>query len=50
MVMAPSIGQKLVGWRPPTGGDTTLSVVGFSIFPHLDHEMLPENTMGHAEQ
>ncbi|MEO6398484.1 MAG: peptidase E, partial [Tepidiformaceae bacterium] len=27
-----------------------LGVVGFSIFPHLDHEMLPENTMADAER
>jgi hypothetical protein len=30
--------------------DSTLGVVGFSIFPHLDHEMLPENTMADAER
>ena len=35
---------------PPTGGDdSTLGVVDFSIFPHLDDEMLPANTMAHAE-
>ena len=38
------------GWRPPTGGDETLGMVDFSMFPHLDHEMLPENTMAHAEK
>ncbi|KAB8141264.1 peptidase E [Chloroflexia bacterium SDU3-3] len=51
MVMAPRIGQDFVGWRPPTGGDdATLGLVDFAIFPHLDHEMLPENTMAHAER
>jgi dipeptidase E len=25
-------------------------VVDFSIFPHLDHELLPENTMADAER
>ena len=50
MVMAPSIGQDFVGWKPPIGGDETLGVVGFSIFPHLDHEDLPENTMADAER
>jgi dipeptidase E len=50
MVMTPSIGQHFVGWTPPTGGDETLGIVDFSIFPHLDHEMLPENTMAHAEK
>lgn len=50
MVMAPSIGEWFVGWKPPTGGDETLGLVDFSIFPHLDHEMLKYNTMAHAER
>ena len=50
MVMTPSIGEDFVFWRPPTGGDRTLGIVDFSIFPHLDHEDLPENTMADAEK
>ena len=50
MVMAPNIGEDFVGWRPPTGGDETLGLVDFAMFPHLDHEMLPENTMAGAER
>lgn len=50
MVMAPNIGEDFVGWKPPTGGDETLGLVDFAIFPHLDHEMLPENTMADAEK
>ena len=50
MVMTPRIGEDFVGWRPPEGGDTTLGVVDFSIFPHLDHPALPENTMADAER
>ncbi len=50
MVMTPSIGEDFVGWKPPIGGDETLGLVDFSIFPHLDHEDLPENTMAHAER
>ncbi len=50
MVMAPSIGKFFVGWTPPSGGDETLGLVDFSIFPHLDHVMLPENTMAAAER
>jgi dipeptidase E len=50
MVMAPSIGEYFVGWKPPTGGDETLGMVGFSIFPHLDHEDLPDNSMADAER
>lgn len=50
MVMAPRIGPAFVSWTPPTGGDETLGLVDFAIFPHLDHEMLPENTMADAER
>ena len=50
MVMAPRIGEEFVGWRPPTDGDSALGIVDFSIFPHLDHELLPENTMADAER
>jgi len=50
MVMTPRIGEDFVHWQPPTGGDGALGVVDFSIFPHLDHEMLPENTMADAER
>ncbi|GAA4219623.1 Type 1 glutamine amidotransferase-like domain-containing protein [Actinocatenispora rupis] len=51
MVTTPRIGADFVGWRPPAGGDdSTLGLVDFSIFPHLDHEMLPENTMADAER
>ena len=37
-------------WKPPIGGDETLGVVDFSIFLHLDHPTLPENTMADAER
>ncbi|HEY8239361.1 MAG TPA: Type 1 glutamine amidotransferase-like domain-containing protein [Candidatus Limnocylindrales bacterium] len=50
MVMAPRIGSDFVGWQPPTGGDEALGVVDFSIFPHVDHPDLPENTMAAAEK
>jgi dipeptidase E len=51
LVMTPRIGDDFVNWRPPTGsGDITLGVVGFSIFPHLGHELMPENTMAEAER
>ncbi|HET7310060.1 MAG TPA: Type 1 glutamine amidotransferase-like domain-containing protein [Mycobacteriales bacterium] len=50
MVMTPRIGEEFVGWKPPTGDDRALGVVDFSIFPHLDHELLPENTMADAER
>ena len=50
MVMTPNIGEEFVGWKPPTGGDRTLGLVDFSMFPHLDHERLPENSMANAEK
>ena len=50
MVMTPSIGEDFVRWTPPTGGDETLGLVGFSIFPHLDHPDLPDNSMADAER
>jgi dipeptidase E len=37
-------------WQPPSGGDKTLGIVDFSIFPHVDHPDLPENTMAEAER
>ena len=50
MVMTPNIGEDFVGWKPPSGGDEALGLVDFSIFPHLDHVDLPENTMADAER
>ncbi len=50
IVMAPNIGEDFVRWKPPTGGDRTLGLVGFSMFPHLDHEDLPDNSMADAEK
>ena len=50
MVMTPRIGEEFVGWQPPAGGDSALGIVDFSIFPHVDHEDLPENTMANAEK
>jgi dipeptidase E len=50
MVMEPNIGEFFVGWTPPNGGDKALGLVDFAMFPHLDHEMLPGNTMAAAER
>jgi dipeptidase E len=50
MVMTPSIGEDFVSWKPPDGGDRTLGFVEFSIFPHVDHEDLPDNSMAAAEK
>jgi dipeptidase E len=50
MVMTPRIGEDFVRWTPPGGGDETLGVVDFAIFPHVDHEDLPDNSMANAER
>ena len=55
MVMAPRIGDDFVGWTDPALGadapvnDTTLGLVDFAIFPHLDHPDLPDNKLVNAE-
>ncbi len=50
MVMTPRIGEFFAEWTPPTGGDQALGIVDFSIFPHLDHQDLPDNCMANAER
>src|SRR6476469_1317029 len=49
MVMTPRIGADFVSW-PAATSDRTLGVVDFSIFPHLDNEMMPENTLAEAQK
>jgi len=49
MVMTPRIGDDFVSW-PGAESDRTLGLVDFSIFPHLDHEMMPENTLPEARR
>jgi dipeptidase E len=48
MVMAPRMGEDFIQWRPPSGRDEGLGMVDFSIFPHVDHPDLSENTMAAA--
>jgi dipeptidase E len=49
MVMTPRIGEEFVQWRPPSGGDTTLGLVDFSICPHVAPDGMPGNSMAVAE-
>ena len=49
-VLTPEVGEDFIGWRPPSGDDSTLGVIDFSIFPHLDNEALPNNSMANAER
>jgi dipeptidase E len=50
MVMAPNIGEGFAHWKSPTAGTEALGVVDFAIFPHLDHEDMPDNSMAEAEK
>jgi dipeptidase E len=52
MVMTPSIGKDFVRWSAPGSGgdDTTLGIVDFSIFPHVDYPGMPDNSMANAEK
>jgi dipeptidase E len=51
MVMTPRIGEEFVERQPSyTGDDTTLGVVDFSIFPHVNCPDLPDNTLATAEK
>ncbi len=50
MVMTPCIGEDFVNWKSPTGGDKTLGLVDFAIFPHLDNPAQPDNIMANAEK
>jgi dipeptidase E len=51
MVMTPRIGEDFTNWKPPAAaGGNSLGIVDFSIFPHLGHELMPENTMANAQK
>ena len=50
LVMAPHVGEEFAGWKPTTGGDRALGLVDFAMFPHLDHENLPDNSLANAEK
>jgi dipeptidase E len=47
--MAPHIGEEFVYASPPTG-DRALGLVNFAMFPHLDHEAMPDHSMANAER
>jgi dipeptidase E len=50
MVMSPTIGEGFARWKPPAGGTEALGVVDFAIFPHVDHEDMPDNSTAEAEK
>lgn len=49
MAMTPRIGRQFVD-ADPAGGDETLGIVDFSIFPHLDFPGWSENTLEKARE
>jgi dipeptidase E len=49
MVMTPRIGEDFVQWRPPTGDDSTLGIVDFSICPHLAPDGMLGNSIADAK-
>ena len=50
VVMAPNVGEKFVDWKPPSGGDSTLGLVDFALFPHLDNPRMPDMSLANAEK
>ena len=50
MVTTPRIGEDFVQWRPPSGDDSTLGLVDFSICPHIAEDPAAGNTMAFAER
>ena len=50
MVMTPEVGDDFIQWRPPSGDDSTLGLVDFSICPHLVPDGGQGNTMAEAEE
>lgn len=48
--MTPRIGEDFVRWKPPSGDDSTLGLVDFAIFPHLDNPTMPGNSLNDAEK
>jgi dipeptidase E len=45
-VTTPAVGDEVIHWTPPDDSDgDPLGLVDFSIFPHLDHHEMPDNTL-----
>ncbi len=50
LVMAPNLGEEFVSGSLSTDSDRALGMVDFAMFPHLDHEAMPEHSMTNAER
>ena len=40
----------MYGSPSTTGGDTALGLVDFAMFPHLDHEAMPDHSVANPER
>ena len=50
LVMGPHVGEDFVSGSPLTNGDRALGIVDFAMFPHLDHQAMPDHSMANAER
>lgn len=51
LVMGPHVGEEFVYGSPPaTGDDRALGLVDFAMFPHLEHEAMPDHSIAAAER
>ncbi len=50
LVMGPEVGGEFVYGNPFARGDKALGMVDFSMFPHVDHENMPDHSMANAEK
>ncbi len=50
LVMGPCIGGDVADLSQLNGGDRTLGIVDFAIFPHVDHPDMPDFAMVNVEQ
>jgi dipeptidase E len=50
LVMSPNVGEAFDYGSPRSSRDRALGLVDFAMFPHLDHEAMPEHSMANAER
>ena len=50
LVMGAHVGEDFVYGSPVTDGDRALGIVDFAMFPHLDHQAMPDHSMANAER
>ncbi len=50
LVMGLCVWEEFGDGKPTTDGGRTLGLVDFSMFPHLDHERMPDHSTANAER